>query len=142
MLGYARRTPGPSQGTFILKDLPAVLDVFEADAGIYRWPRIYRCKGRLGLYADINSARVNLGGKPCLIGIFGTHRAQAIEAALRAVNSNCRIAADRAYRQLGAHRRQAGFWSDELFRLMGLDPKTDPADFKMFQHGCIDDQPL
>ena len=24
------------------------------------------------------------------------------------------------------------FWSDELFRLLGLDPKTDPADFKMF----------
>ncbi len=24
------------------------------------------------------------------------------------------------------------FWSDELFRLLGLDPKTDPADFRMF----------
>ena len=24
------------------------------------------------------------------------------------------------------------FWSDQLFRLLGLDPKTDPADFKMF----------
>ncbi len=24
------------------------------------------------------------------------------------------------------------FWSDELFRLLGLDPKTDPADFGMF----------
>jgi PAS domain S-box-containing protein len=24
------------------------------------------------------------------------------------------------------------FWSNELFRLLGLDPKTDPADFEMF----------
>ena len=35
------------------------------------------------------------------------------------------------------------FWSDELFRLLGLDPKMDPGDFKMFfdmiHH---DDQPM
>jgi PAS domain S-box-containing protein len=34
------------------------------------------------------------------------------------------------------------FWSDELFYLLGLDPKTDPADFKMFFNMVHpDDQP-
>lgn len=35
------------------------------------------------------------------------------------------------------------FWSDELFRLLGLDPKKDPGDFKMFFEMIHpDDQPM
>jgi len=35
------------------------------------------------------------------------------------------------------------FWSDELFRLLGLDPRTAPADFKLFlEMAHPDDRPL
>jgi PAS domain S-box-containing protein len=87
------------------------------------------------IYADINSTPVTLGGRPCLVEVFRniTERRQA-DAALwkreRQFAESQRIA------HIGSweHNLTTGevVWSDELFRLLGLDPRTNQADFKMF----------
>jgi len=62
-----------------------------------------------------------------------TDRKQA-DAALR--EHEKRLAESQRIARIGSWEHNLGtgqvFWSDELFRLLGLDPKTDPADFKMF----------
>ena len=62
-----------------------------------------------------------------------TERKQA-EEALRTHEKQ--LAESQRIAQIGSweHNLTTGqvFWSDELFRLLGLDPKTDPADIEMF----------
>ncbi len=96
-------------------------------------------------YADINATRVTLGGKQCLVGIFRdiTERKRA-DAALR--EREKQLAESQRIAHIGSweHNLATGkvVWSDELFRLLGLDPGKDPADFKMFFDGIHpDDRP-
>jgi PAS domain S-box-containing protein len=78
---------------------------------------------------------VTLGGRPCLIGIFRdiTERRQA-DAALKVREKQ--LAESQRIAHIGSweHNLTTGevVWSDELFRLLGLDPRRDPGDFKMF----------
>jgi two-component system cell cycle sensor histidine kinase/response regulator CckA len=67
------------------------------------------------------------------------------EAALRAREKQ--LAESQRIAHIGSweHNLKTGdvFWSDELFRLFGLDPGKDPADFKMFfEMVHPDDKPL
>ena len=70
-----------------------------------------------------------------LLGIFEdiTERKKA-EEALRTREKQ--LAESQRIAHIGSweHNLTTGqvFWSDELFRLLGLDPKTDPGDFRMF----------
>jgi len=87
------------------------------------------------LNASSASMRSDDGRIIGLLGIFEdiTERKKAEEASRvreRQLAESQRIA------HIGSweHNLMTGqvFWSDELFRLLGLDPKTDPGDFKMF----------
>jgi len=97
-------------------------------------------------YADINAASVTLGGRPCLIGIFRdiTERKEAQEK-LKA--NERRLAESQLIAHIGSweHNIETNeiFWSDELYRLFGLDPAKDAADFPwFFSMVHPDDQPL
>jgi len=86
-------------------------------------------------YADVNATRVLLRGRQCLAGIFrdATARKRS-DAALR--EREKQLAESQRIAHIGSweHNLTTGevMWSDELFRLLGLDPRRDPADFKMF----------
>ncbi len=87
------------------------------------------------LSADVNSVPITLGGRQCLIGVFRdiTERKQA-DAALKAREKQ--LAESQRIAHIGSweHNLTTGkvVWSDEMFRLLGFDPRKDPADFKMF----------
>jgi PAS domain S-box-containing protein len=140
MLGYARdEIIGLSVDDMHPKeDLPAVRDIFEKQVRdeISLAPEVpmLRKDGSV-FYADINATRVTLGGKHCLVGIFRdiTKRKQA-ETVLKTREKQ--LAESQRIAQVGSweHNIETGqvFWSDELFRLLGIDPKTEKADFQRF----------
>jgi PAS domain S-box-containing protein len=140
MLGYSRdEIVGLSVDDVHPKeDLPAVRSLFEkqlrGDISLATEVPMLRKDGSV-FYADINATHVTLGGKQCLVGVFRdiTKRKKA-DTALR--EREKQLAASQRIAHVGswAHNLTTGqvVWSDELFRLLGLDPKTDPADFKMF----------
>jgi len=120
------------------KELPAIRGLFEKQLNgeISLAPEVpmLRKDGSI-FYADITAARVTLGGKECLAGIFRdiTERKRA-DAALR--EREKQLAESQRIAHIGSweHNPETGrvFWSDELFRLLGLDPRKDPADFNLF----------
>ena len=120
------------------KDLPAIRGLFEKQlrGEISLAPEVPMLrKDRSVFYADINATLVTLGGKKCLAGIFRdiTERKQ-VETLLKAREKQ--LAESQRIAHIGSweHNLTTGtvFWSDELFRILGLDPLKDPADFKMF----------
>lgn len=86
-------------------------------------------------FADINATSVNMGGRSCALGIFRdiTERRQA-EEALKAQKK--RLDESQRLAHIGSWEHNLAtnqaFWSDELFRLFGLDPEKDSEDFDMF----------
>jgi len=118
--------------------LPRIKEVFERQqrGEISLAPEIpmLRKDGSI-FYADINAAGVTLGGNACLIGIFRdiTERKQA-EEKLKA--NERRLAESQRIAHIGSweHNIETNeiFWSNELFRLFGLDPAKDVADFHRF----------
>jgi PAS domain S-box-containing protein len=97
-------------------------------------------------YADINAGRVTIGGKDCLIGIFRdiSERKRA-EEELR--ERERQLAESQRIAHIGSweHNLKTNkvVWSDELFLLLGLDPKKDPGDFRAFFNSIHpDDQPV
>jgi len=94
-------------------------------------------KDGVPIYLNASSASMHSDdGKVIgLLGIFEdiTERKKA-EEALRTREKQ--LAESQRIAHIGSweHNLKTGqvFWSDELFRLLGLDPKTDPGDFKMF----------
>ncbi len=151
MLGYTRDEliALSVEETHPKKDLPRVLDLFERQVRgeISMAPDVpmVRKDGSV-FYADVNARPVIIGGKQCLIGVFRdiTERKQADEA-LR--EREKQLAESQRIAHIGSweHNLTTGrvFWSDELFRLMGLDPRKDPADFTMFFNMIHpDDQPV
>ncbi len=120
------------------EDLPGILDLFErqlrGEISLGSDVPMLRKDGSV-LYVDVNATQVTVGGKQCLIGIFRdiTERKQAAEA-LR--QREKQLAESQRIAHIGSweHNLTTGqaLWSDELFRLVGLDPNTDPADFETF----------
>ncbi len=120
------------------EDLPSILDLFErqlrGEISLGSDVPMLRKDGSV-LYVDVNATRVTVGGKQCLMGIFRdiTVRKKAAEALRQRENQ---LAESQRIAHIGSweHNLTTGhaFWSDELFRILGLDPKTDPADFEMF----------
>ena len=119
-------------------DLPAIQEAFQkqlrGEISLASEVPMLRKDGSI-IYADINATRVMLGGKQCLVGIFRniTERKQA-ETLLKTREKQ--LADSQRIAHIGSweHNLTTGqvVWSDELFRLMGLDPQKDPADFKRF----------
>ncbi len=130
-------------------DVPRILDLFDRQVRgeISLAPDIpmVRKDGSV-IYVDVNSTPVTLGGEPCLLGVFRdiTERKRAVEALK---TRERQLAESQRIGHIGSweHNLQSGqvFWSDELFRLLGLEPGKDPADFNMFLAMLHpDDQPL
>jgi len=119
-------------------DLRRTLDLFElqrrGELSLVLDVPMLRKDGSI-VYADVNATPVAINGRHCLIGIFRdtTARKQA-DAVLR--KREKQLAESQRIAHVGSweHNLTTGevVWSDELFRLMGLDPDKDPADFKMF----------
>ena len=69
-----------------------------------------------------------------LISVVDITESKRAEAALRVREKQ--LAESQRIAHVGSweHNLKTGdvFWSDELFRLFGLDPETDPADFRVF----------
>jgi two-component system cell cycle sensor histidine kinase/response regulator CckA len=95
------------------------------------------CKDGTGIATEITAtARWNekgeYAGHICVVRDI-TERRQA-DAALKAREKQ--LAESQRIAHIGSweHNLSTGevFWSDELFRLLGLDPRKDPADFEMF----------
>ncbi len=140
MLGYAHdEIVGLSLDAIHPKEhLPAIRSIFEkqlrGEFTLAPEVPMLRKDGSV-FYADINSARVTLGGKACLVGIFRdiTERMLA-DAALR--EREKQLAESQRIAHIGSweHNLTTGriVWSDELFRILGLDPRKDQADFKAF----------
>jgi PAS domain S-box-containing protein len=140
MLGYSREElVGLSVDDIHPKqDLSTIRDLFEkqlrGEIELIPDAPMLRKDGSV-FYADINAAPVTLGGKPCLAGVFRdiTERKQA-DAALR--QREKQLAESQRIGRIGSweHNLTTGevVWSDELFRLLGLDPRKDPPDFKLF----------
>lgn len=129
--------------------LPRILDLFERQerGEISLAPDIpmLRKDGTV-IYADINAVRRTLDGKPCLIGVFRdiTEQKKMVES-LRAREKQLSESQRIAHIGSWEHNLTTGqvFWSDELFRLLGLNPETDPGDFNMFFNMIHpDDQPV
>jgi len=151
MLGYTRNEiVGLSMDdVHPQEDLPAIQSLFEKQlrGEISLAPKIpmLRKDGSI-FYADINATHVTLSQKPCLVGIFRdiTERKKT-EEILR--EREKQLAESQRIAHIGSweHNLTTGkvVWSDELFRILGLDPRKDPADFKMF-FAMIhpEDQPL
>jgi two-component system cell cycle sensor histidine kinase/response regulator CckA len=96
--------------------------------------------------AEINVSYVDLGAAEYMIAVVRdiSERKQA-DAALR--DRERRLAESQRIAHIGSweHNLKNGqvFWSDELFRMLGLDPRKDPADFNLFfKMVHPDDQPL
>lgn len=151
MLGYTRDelTALRVEDMHPEADLPRVLDLFERQARgeISLAPDVpmVRKDGSV-IYVDVNAAQVTLGGRPCVVGIFRdiTERKQTEEALKKREKQ---LAESQRIAHIGSwdHNLKTGqvFWSDELFRLLGLDPEKDPADFGMFFKMIHpDDQPI
>jgi two-component system cell cycle sensor histidine kinase/response regulator CckA len=140
MLGYAHdEIVGLSIDDIHPKeDLPTIRDLFEKQLRdeICRAPEVpmLRKDGSI-FYADINATPVTLGGKQYLVGIFRdiTERKQA-EMVLKTREKQ--LAESQRIAHIGSWEHNLGtggvFWSDEMFHLLGLDPKKDPADFNLF----------
>jgi len=120
------------------EEVPRILELFErqlrGELSLAEDIPILRKDGSV-FYADVNSTMVTLGGKQCLIGIFRdiTERKQA-ETALKTREKQ--LAESQRIAHIGSweHNLATGevVWSDELFRLLGLDPKKASGDFKVF----------
>ncbi len=120
------------------EELPRMLALFErqlrGETSLGSDVSMLRKDGSV-LYVDINASRVSVGGKQCLMGIFHdiTARKQAAEALLQREKQ---LAESQRIAHIGSweHNLTTGhaLWSDELFRILGLDAKTDPADFGKF----------
>jgi PAS domain S-box-containing protein len=94
---------------------------------------------------ETNVSCVVLGAKEYMIAVVRDISERKLsEAALRTREKQ--LAESQRIAHIGSweHNLTTGevVWSDELFRLLGLDPRKDPGDFKMF-FGMIhpDDQP-
>jgi two-component system cell cycle sensor histidine kinase/response regulator CckA len=130
-------------------DLPAILNVFEkqrrGEISLAENIPVKRKDGTL-FFADINTAVVSMGEKLCMVGIFRdiTERRRAeqeLKAQKKRLDESQRIA------QIGNFEHNVvtnqAFWSDEMFRLLGLDPEKDNEDFDLFFNMVHpDDQPL
>ncbi|MGD0282776.1 MAG: PAS domain S-box protein [Dissulfurispiraceae bacterium] len=140
MLGYTRDEliTLRIEDTHPKEDLPWILDIFErqvrGEMSLASDVPMLRKDGSV-IYVDVNSTLVALGGNKCLIGIFRdtTERklaAEALQTHAKQLAESQRIAHIGSWQ----HNLTTGqvFWSDELFRLFGLDPKTDIVDFNMF----------
>jgi PAS domain S-box-containing protein len=151
MLGYTREelldlnidTLHPNEA------LPAIRELFkkqlQGEISLAHKIPMRRKDGSV-FYADINATSVILNGKQCLIGIFRdiTERRQA-EEKLKAQGK--RLAESQRIAHIGSWEHNLAtnqaFWSDELFRLLGLDPEKDSEDFDLFFSMVHpDDQPL
>lgn len=130
------------------EDLPRIMDLFERQVRgeISLAPDIpmLRKDGTV-IYADVNSRRITLNGRNCIAGYFRdiTERKQAVEA-LR--ERERKLAESQRIAHIGSWEHNLTtntvVWSDELFRVLGLDPRKDPADFNMFFNMIHpDDQP-
>jgi len=131
------------------EDLPAILKVFErlrrGEISLAENIPVKRQDGTL-FFADINTAIVSMGEKSCMVGIFRdiTERRRA-EEELKAQKK--RLAESQRIAKIGSFEHNLAtnqaFWSDELFRLLGLDPEKDKEDFDLFFNRVHpDDQPL
>ena len=129
--------------------LPAIRNLFEKQVRgeISLAPEVpmLRKDGSV-FYADINAIRMTLDGKQCVVGIFRdvTARKRA-DAALR--EREKQLAESQRIAHIGSweHNLTTGkvVWSEELYRMLGLDPRKDPADFNIFFEGIHpDDRPL
>ena len=120
------------------ESLPAVLDVFErqqrGEISLAENIPVKRKDGTV-LFADINSVPMNMGKKLCMVGIFRdiTERKRA-EEELKAQEK--RLAESQRIAHIGSWEHNLAtneaFWSDELFRLFGLDPAKEREDFDLF----------
>jgi PAS domain S-box-containing protein len=119
-------------------DRPALRDIFEkqlrGELSLVHDVPMLRKDGTV-FYADVNATRTTLGGKQCMIGIFRdiTDRKQA-ERAL--IIREKQLAESQRMAHIGSweHNLTTGevVWSEELFRILGLDPCVDPADINEF----------
>ncbi|MEJ2033332.1 MAG: PAS domain S-box protein, partial [Deltaproteobacteria bacterium] len=129
-------------------DFPAVQEAFgrqlRGENSLAENIPIKRKDGSL-FYADINSTMMDIGGKPCLVGIFRdiTERRRT-EEALKAERK--RLAESQRIAHIGSWehnlKTNQAFWSDEMFRLLGLDPKEDENFDLFFSMVHPDDRPL
>ena len=96
---------------------------------------IHKRKNGTTFPVEINVSYVVLNTRGYMVAVVRdiTERTQAAEA-LRIREKQ--LAESQRIAHIGSweHNLTTGrvFWSDELFRLLGLDPETEPADFKMF----------
>ncbi|MBU0676117.1 MAG: PAS domain S-box protein [Proteobacteria bacterium] len=120
------------------QDLPAVRDVFarqlRGELSLAENVPVKRKDNSL-FFADINAAVMNIGGRACLLGVFRdvTER-RLVEETLKAQGQ--RLAESQRIAHIGSweHNLETNqaIWSDELFRLLGLDPQKDHEDFDLF----------
>lgn len=130
------------------EDLPWIMEVFErqvrGEISLAADIPMLRKDGTV-IYADVNSKQIILNGKNCIVGYFRdiTERKQAVEALRereRQLSESQRIAHIGSWEHNLTTNKVV--WSDELFRVLGLDPRKDPADFNMyFEMIHPDDQP-
>ncbi len=107
---------------------------------------VHRRKDGATFPVEISVSYVEQGTAEYMIAVVRdiSERKQA-EAALR--ERERQLAESQRIAHIGSweHNLRTGrvFWSDELFRLLGLDPRRDPADFnRFFQMVHPDDQPV
>ncbi len=128
----------------LASDLPAVQAAFErqrrGEISIAENLPVKRKDGTI-FFADINSTVIEMEGKPCLVGFFRdiTERKRA-EEELKAQRK--RFIESQRIAHIGSFEHNLetnqAFWSDELFRLLGLDPEKDNADYRIcFSAWCI-----
>ena len=120
-------------------------------ADVQRWGSLqmegmHKRKDGTAFPVEISVSYVELGAAEYMIAVVRdiSERKQA-DAALR--ERERRLAESQRIAHIGSweHNLKSGrvFWSDELFRLLGLDPRRDPADFNLFfKMVHPDDQPV
>jgi PAS domain S-box-containing protein len=131
------------------ESLPSVIENFESmTSGDHPLVTNIPIKRKDGLlfYADINSSLISMDGQECILGIFHdtTERLHS-EDLLRAQGK--RLAESQRIAHIGSWEHNLvtneANWSEELFRLLGLDPANDNEDFNLFfSMVSPDDQPL
>ncbi len=119
-------------------DVPMVIDVFErqfrGEISLANELPMLRKDGTV-IYVDVNSVRMDLGGKECLVGFFrdNTERKKA-ESALR--ERERQLSESQRIAHIGSWQHNlttnSVSWSDELYRIFGLDPEKDAGDFDAF----------